>query len=496
MKPLTISILAMLGTTLSLHAEQAIASPLSVQKVLQNLSDLGAPNTALPELKLEMRIPGNTANAPSVVHGDISVKLNDWGSGLQGIFQLNNANGGLRFWSWQNSTVGGAPHEHMRLDATGRLDLFGTPLDAGVFVNGSRLVSEASLASSWLPEIQAMTVQVGTALSLGDINGIIGSGSMAAGAGASVYGAGSLAFGEGAHVGTNFTVNPQGQPSFVGTTVAQAKNAVALGQNANARRDGAMAFGKGANAVTVQSIAIGQDSEASGGTSLWWDGTYAWGSIAVGTKAKATGTASSAFGLLASAMGSESIALGPRAVTWPGAPGSVAMGWNASANCAGSLALGNGSKSLSVGGICLGQGTFTTGPSSAAIGSYIEATGAGMIALGTAPSFTNLTVSANWEDLNSVVFIVGGGKPGVYTGNGGTGGWDLSDFDVTRRTSLSVTRGGDVKAAGKVEASKAGGIVVPDTIEAKDGLTRLRGKVIIDRQGDISMGTFVDGPQP
>ena len=504
MKKQTILILTCAISTFALNAQQV--SPLVVNHDLPSLSDLGTPGAGFPQLKLQLRVPANIAGDPPVNEGDLTIGVFDSGSLQQGIFQLNN-NGNTGSWTWQNSASGATPHIHMDLTLDGRLRLFGNgtnsivlrpnPEDvsmgetAGVFVNGSRLVSEADLVNSILPQIQTLTVQVGTALSLGDVSGIVGAGSMAAGSGASVYGSGSLAFGTGAHVGTALT-SEGGLPSG---TITMANNAVALGQNSNARGHGAMAFGSGANAATRQSIAIGEDSEASGGTSIYWGGSgYDMGSVAVGTRARATGIASSAFGLSSQALGNESIAIGPQAVAWPGSTGAVALGWSAAACSPGSLALGNMSRSLAYGGVCLGSGTFATGYCSTAIGFLTEATGAGMISVGTAPDFTGLTSNANWDDLNSVVFIVGGGKAGPFVGSGG--GWALSDWANTRRTSFSVTRGGDVKAGGKVEASKAGGLLVPDTLEAKNGVTRLQGTILIDRQGDISMGEFTENPPP
>ena len=491
--------IVILSTALVASAQQA--SPLVVQHDLPYLYLLGNPGAGFPQLKLELRVPANDENDPPVVKGDLTIGMFDSGSSQQGIFQLNN-NGSSSSWTWQSALYGDAPHVHMNLTAAGTLRLFGNGADSivlrpsigeglpGVYVNGSRLVLEADLINSVLPQIQTVTMHVDEALSLGAVSGIIGTGSMAAGAGASVYGSGSLAFGANSHVGTALTSTGQ-LPSGA---VVMASNAVALGKDSNARGDGAMAFGTRANAATRQGIAIGEDSEASGGVSFWWQAGYDWGSVAVGTRAKALGSASAAFGLNTYAYASESVAIGPRAVTWPGAAGSIAMGWGTSSARPNSIAIGNMAYSNEIGGISLGSMAYSNGVFSAAIGSFTEAIGAGMIAVGTAPDFTGLTANANWDDMNSVVFIVGGGKRGDYIG--GTGGWSLSDFAVTRRTPFSVTRGGNVKASGKIEASKAGGIKVPDTLEAKDGVTRLQGVVILERQGDISMGTFVSGPQP
>ena len=477
--------LTILGAALGASAQQTADSPLVVQKTLTP-AEVGIETSPLPQLKLELRV-GN----PAVVEGDLTIGLFDYGSGQQGIFQLNN-NGYTGAWTWQNSVSGATPHINMDLTNNGRLRLLGTGNDsivlrptsdgpdylgnnsngpAGVFVNGSRLVSEAWLATGLIPEIQSVTLQIGSALSLGDVNGIIGTGSMAAGLRASVYGSGSLAFGSDAHVGT--PLNTAGH--FASSTgVTMANNAVALGKNANARADGAMAFGTNANAVMKHSIAIGEDATASGGSSFYYDYAYTWGSVAVGARSSAMGTVSSAFGIWASALGNESIALGARATTLPGAGASIAMGWSATAWKSGTIAIGNGSHAKEIGGVCLGSITFAEGPLSVAIGAYNEAIGAGMVSVGTAPDFAGLTATTNWGDMNSVVFIVGGGEAGASNG-AATG--RLNSFDVVRRTPLSVTRGGDVKAAGKIEASKTGGLFVPDTVSAKNGVTQLTGLV-------------------
>ena len=513
------AILTILGAAFGASAQQTADSPLVVQKTLTP-SEFGVETSPLPQLKLELRV-GN----PAVVAGDLTIGLFQAGSAQQGIFQLNS-NVPVGAWTWQNSVDGGTPHIHMDLTAAGTLRLFGNGTDSivlrstagdvtsgetpGVFVNGSRLVTMGDLANDLVPRIQSVTMKVDSALSVGNVNGIIGAGSMAAGTGASVYGSGSLAFGEGAHVGT--ALMPDGTVEIEldseGYPVGQwmANNAVALGKDARALGEGAMAFGENASATGEggmalgkrafagrnQAIAIGQDSSAYGGTYIAGpEASYEWGTIAVGTRASAQGIASTAFGTYAKAEGHESIALGPKSLTSNGATGAVALGASAHATRSGSIAVGINARSNSIGGMSIGSMSFTNGSYAAAIGSYIESPGAGMIAVGTAPNFTGLTANANWDDMNSVVFIVGGGK----SGNLISGSPDfLSNWNMTRRTSLSVTRGGDVKAAGKIEASKAGGINVPDTIEAKNGTTQIKGLILIERQGDISMGAFTDSP--
>ena len=480
--------LTILGAALGASAQQTADSPLVVQKTLTP-AEFGIETSPLPQLKLELRV-GN----PAVVEGDLTIGLFDYGSGQQGIFQLNN-NGYTGAWTWQNSVSGATPHINMDLTNNGRLRLLGTGNDsivlrpttdgvdftgtneqgpAGVYVNGSRLVTMAELANDLVPRIQSVTMKVDSALSVGNVNGIIGAGSMAAGTGASVYGSGSLAFGEGAHVG--WALRPDGtidsEDYYEGEGMAN--NAVALGKDASALGEGAMAFGKNSRATgeggmafgtrafagSNQAISIGEDSSASAGTYIAGPGAYyEWGSIAVGTRASAQGIASTAFGTFASAGGNESIALGPKTWTWMGATGAVALGSKANATMSGSIAVGNRARSNSIGGMSIGTLTLSTGSYSAAIGSYIDSPGAGMIAVGTAPSFTGLTANANWDDMNSVVFIVGGGKSGNVIGNNPNPDL-LGNWNMTRRTSLSVTRGGDVKAGGKIEASKAGGLFV------------------------------------
>jgi hypothetical protein len=503
MKTQILSTLAIFtASSLQLAAQQP--SPMVVRKTIASTSDLILQPAPMPYLKLEINVPGSTPTATPLYSSDLSIGMFDGGSFQSGIFELSKdgAGGG---WSWQRRRLSGNPRVEMDLQTSGKLTLFGANSNsivlrptgdvgsyypgqgpAGVFVNGSRLVSEVDLANSVIPEIQSYTLQADAALSIGQVYGILGTGSMAAGAGASVWGAGSLAFGAGAHVGG--PMNPQGQI----ISGEKADDAVALGNNANARAKGAMAFGTRANAGTRQSIAIGEDSVSTGGNSIYWAGsTYEMGSVAVGTKARATGTASSALGVASEALGGESVAIGPMARAT--ATASVSLGWAAYSDGPGSLAFGAGTRAYGLAAVAIGNVTYATATRSVAIGNYTEATGAGMMSLGTAPDFTGLTQNENWDDMNSVVFIVGGGKPGEYIGGGGA--W-LSNFAITRRTSLSVTRGGDLKASGKVEASKLGGLLVPDTLEAKGGITRLWGRVIIERQGDISMGEFLAGPQP
>ncbi len=91
----------------------------------------------------------------------------------------------------------------------------------------------ADLANDLVPRIQSVTMKVDSALSVGNVNGIIGAGSMAAGTGASVYGSGSLAFGEGAHIGTALLPGGRSEVELDGdgdpVAHRMANNAVALG---------------------------------------------------------------------------------------------------------------------------------------------------------------------------------------------------------------------------------------------------------------------------
>jgi hypothetical protein len=491
---LTLSIAA----AMPLLAQTGTPSPFIVD---HTTTDLFAPQLGIPQIKARLfhdhDQDGGAATAPVRV-GDITIGYHNWGSFQQGTFQLNgDYNGNFQPGSWFWQKLGGSgPILQMELADGGTLKIFGNPNSgiqnsiilrttgnvdgpAGVFVNGDKLVTQGDLNSDSSPllQIQTQTLQVETALSVGQVAGIYGAGSMAAGQGALVYGANSLAFGQGATVGLSQT--------------SYANNAAAIGNNARALAEGAMAIGKGSLASMKQSIAIGEDSEASGGTSIWWLSGYDWGSVAVGTKSKAAGIASAAFGNWATALGNESIALGPRAVVWSGASGGIALGWGTSATSPNATAIGNSAFALDVYASSFGTRAYGNHMGATAIGAYTDTNAVGQTVVGTAPDFAGLPESTNWTDENAAVFVVGSGAPGGYVG--GTGGWSLSDFAVVRRTSFAVTRKGDVKAPGTVTAK---GLTVENTADPTAVTTRLKGVILIERQGDISMGEFTAGDEP
>ncbi len=368
----------------------------------------------------------------------------------------------------------------------------------GLAVDGQKLLTETAAAGLYHSKADA------------DVRYLRTSGS---GVTVLVFGAGSSGVGDGAvALGNNADADGVG--------------ATAMGKNAYALGEGATAIGLGSRALKQNAVAMGRNSIASGD----------WGAIALGCGSTASGEMSLAMGWCSFASGPVSAAIGSYTVA--SAYGSTALGQNTISSGQAALAAGYYSKAIGWGSLSVGDRTEARGDKSVAIGSNTIALGLNAVAIGqntTASSSASAAfgqytmavgnsqfvvgsynapitdVSAAVRNDDDALFIVGNGyttstgstvtttkrNAFVVHWNGRTEIFGNVEAKASGTTSQGhITAAGDVRAGGKIEASKAGGLLVADTLEAKDGLTRLRGTVIIERQGDINMGEFVGGPQP
>jgi hypothetical protein len=361
-------------------------------------------------------------------------------------------------------------------------------LPARLLINNEEILTQTVADGRYLSATLAnLNLGPGSNFSIGATT-LTGSNSLAGGAGTILYGNNSLAFGSNAKVGA---------------LGAAAHDAVALGAGANAVKEGAMAFGRGAKALQKQSLAIGQEAEASSSENVWWDPSIDWGSMAIGTRARALGTASVALGPGTQAYGDISIALGLRAMTWPGAAVGIALGYEAVSWQPNALTIGNSTHGMGEMSTAVGNVTYAIGHTSAAFGSYSEAISTGQIAVGVAPRLAS--ASANWDDLNAEVFVVGGGKPGPLIGNPHAG---LQAYDVTRRSALTLQRSGELKLWNQPDGTPpanpimhlqpSGDLKVKGAMsaDATTGYNKFKAPILVPQSGDIDMGEFTAGEQP
>ena len=490
--------IVILSTALVASAQQV--SPLVVQHDLPYLYLLGNPSAGFPQLKLELRVPANDPNDPPVVKGDLTIGMFDSGSSQQGIFQLNN-NGSSSSWTWQSALYGGSPHIHMDLTAAGTLRLFGNGADSiilrpsigeglpGVYVNGSKVLTETAAEASFYSKTDADSRYLRTSGS-GVTVLVFGVGSSGVGAGAVALGNNADSSGDGATaLGKNAYALGEGATAIGFGSSALKQNAVAMGRGSVASGDwGAIALGCSARASGEMSIALGWNSVASGPISTAI-GSYtvssAFGSTALGQNTISAGQAATAAGYYSQALGWGSLAVGDRTTAWGDK----------------SVAIGSFTSATGLNSVAIGQNTLATRNAASAFGVYTEAAGNSQFVIGS----YNLPITDQTSTVrsdNDALFIVGNGfeaTPGnpvtankrnafVVRWNGKT------EINGTLQVNATATTPGNANIAGRLSAT--GGVLVPDTLEAKDGVTRLQGVVILERQGDISMGTFVSGHQP
>lgn len=252
-------------------------------------------------------------------------------------------------------------------------------------------------------------------------------------------------------------------------TVASGAYAVALG-------DGSAATGVQATALGANSVAGGQYSQTLGYGSL----ATQWGSSAIGTASSATGGVASAFGSFSTASGALSLTLGHNSTA--DAAHSEALGIYSYAHGDSSVALGfhsNVSGNLSS---ALGAYSTVSSTVGVALGAYSMVTGYGATALGNGSrADADYSGSIGQTDATSMSqFVVGnynvlGGNPHSWVptddlftvGNGGD--------DQHRSNAFSVKKNGDTTVAGNLTVVNA---------------------IIVQPQGDLSMGAFTAQPSP
>jgi hypothetical protein len=233
----------------------------------------------------------------------------------------------------------------------------------------------------------------------------------------------------------------------------------------------------GAISATSKGIALGESAKVLNGS-----GT---GSVAIGRFAETNANAGTAIGPSAKAWGNDSSAFG-----------SASFSNGASSLAIGHQALSNGSSSAS-----LGIQTISSGWQSVSIGYKTTACSASQTVVGryNLPASLTPETTPNFED-SSITFVIGNGYKGA-------------DDVVVKQNALTIRRdngtaigtqvasgaGGQV-VVGRYNVSRADGAFIVGAGASETPRNALRvtdgGMVLVQPDGDISMGEFQSGEQP
>ena len=149
-----------------------------------------------------------------------------------------------------------------------------------------------------------------------------------------------------------------------------------------------MAIGHGAKAYSLESVALGYNTQAGAPSGQPGAGNHA--QTAMGSGTIATGGAATAFGFESVASGAHAIAGGDKAKAT--GQDSVALGKDTEASGTWSVALGSDTKAEGQSSTALGTDTTASGIASTAMGSKTQATGVGSTAMGG-----STTAAGNWS---------------------------------------------------------------------------------------------------
>jgi len=398
-------------------------------------------------------------------------------------------------WIWESLVAGNPASPIMKIDAGNALNLYPVNSDTNTFpsivldpsLSGTSSIAGSISVTGSVNQMPNQTLTGGSSsiltLGLADqryLQGIIDplSSALTLGSGATISGSGdntgAIAIGSGASASGN--------------------SALSLGSAAVASTDYSVALGYGAQSYGHYSMAVGQ-STAEG-----------VGAMVFGIGSDASGYLSLALGFSCNARGDNSIAAGSYATTGDDFTTGIGMSSVACKACSSAFGydcLAQGAMSLAV-----GYNAQAYGPSSASLGYCTTSLGEQSQALGystTAETFRETVVGA-FNVLYDQAHDTGSRHAwypddALFTiGNGASQG---SPSDA-----LVVKKSGDTTIYGRLTVSGTanGGIVVTGTsvqVTLSSGTTAAKivasgtnALMLIPEQGDLSMGDFINGPQP
>ena len=207
------------------------------------------------------------------------------------------------------------------------------------------------------------------------------------------------------------------------------REAIAVGQNANASHQHSIAIGRNATANWTNTISIGKDTVSSQDHAL-----------AIGSNSTAKGVQSVGVGSYTKAEANLTVAVGPYAQANKEA--AIAMGSNATAAESNSVAVGQTATAANNNAIAIGTKTKSAGDNAIGIGAYAESTAARATAIGVlsqangAGSFAG-GASAQATGQNSVA--IGGAQDGTLGNKAGTAAKATADNAVSIGTNATAS---------------------------------------------------------
>ena len=340
-----------------------------------------------------------------------------------------------------------------------------------------QITGSASVLTVGLADGRYSVVGTGTNLIMGTGASSSNDGAVAMGYQANASGSNSIATGRGSIASSTWTV-ADGPFAWATNTYA-----AAVGFNAQASGDHSTAVGAGAIANTQYAFAGGANAQATGMNAVALGSSSLASSDntqALGTFSQATSPGASAFGVYTVADNSFALAFG----YYSRADGymSSSFGTGAIANGYQSTALGKSSGANGYGSSALGFNSSATGDYTTALGSFSNASGYYSTALSSSSVASgDYSVSASRGAATSEYQMA----VGAYSLPGGDPhNWVATDALFTigngldaghPANALLVQKNGDTTVNGNLNVTKA---------------------IIVQPQGDLSMGTFTATPSP
>jgi hypothetical protein len=305
----------------------------------------------------------------------------------------------------------------------------------------------------------------------------IGNGAVASGVAAIAMGQGSKAYGSQSVAMGYLTVTSNNYATAMGnSTLASGLSSTAMGYHTTAEGEGSTTIGGYNRASGVYSFAGGSNSVASGAISIslgvsnlangmWSTALGGYENVATGAASVVIGSRNKAYGTSALVIGNGSIASNQYSQAfgyYTVACKDFATTFGNSSIASGYCSTAMGAQTLASGGFstALGCGSIASGYKSTAIGYATSARGMNQVVIGkyNIPMGTNYS-SEDDLPLTDMAFIIGNGMSIGAT--------------ITNSNALTVNWKGDTWMAG--------------------GLT-VNGAIRVPPQGDISMGSFTNGP--
>jgi hypothetical protein len=230
-------------------------------------------------------------------------------------------------------------------------------------------------------------------------------------------------------------------------------------------------------------------------TTTSWTNTYL-------ARGAVTGGGAFAFGTSSTASATNSVAIGTTAVA--SGAGSFSLGNTTTASGLNSFAGGLSSSATSSYSFAYGSSTVASAPYSAAMGGFVNAEGIGSYAHGlrlNAKSASETIFGRYSEESTPTSTTIWHGHDGLFRVGNGFSSYDISDaVTVLKSGESTLSNKAWRKAVALDPAVKFDDPAATDDSNGNalivEGHARLKGKVLMEPQGDLTMGGFTGGETP